>query len=244
MSGAPPRVLVGREEAEPLCGLLAAAGLAPVHVPMLHLGPTGAPHPAGRVDVLLVSSPAAARHRPDLAALGVPAVAVGAATAAGLRARGVEVVAVGEGGGAAAVDLLRGVLDGIGSEARGLYVGAAAPSPELEAALAALGGARVARWAVYDQLPVSGLDAALSAAGPAAAVCFTSGSMARAWVAAGGPARAPGARRVALGASTAAALDALGAPAHAVAVQPRRDALVEASWAALRADPGARGPAT
>ncbi|MBL8614721.1 MAG: uroporphyrinogen-III synthase [Deltaproteobacteria bacterium] len=233
MSGAPPRVLVGREEAEPLCALLAAAGLTPVHLPMLRLGPTGAPRPAGRVDLLLVSSPAAARFCPSIAEMGVPAVAVGEATAEGLRARGLNLAAVGAGGGAEAVELLAAQLEARGPEARGLYVGAATPSPELDAALAARGGGRVARWAVYDQLPVPGLALALAQVGAVEAVCFTSGSMARAWAAAGGPTWAPGTRRIVMGASTAAALEALGLPAEVVADRPRLDALVAACCRAL-----------
>ena len=240
--GARPRVLMGREQAEPLAGMLRAWGAAPVHVPMVELGATRFPPPHGRPDLLLVSSAATVRFAPQLAALGAPAVAVGPATAAALQAIGVAVIAQGAEGGAAAVSLLQEHRTVRGGGGMAWFVGAARPSAELQAALVRLPAESWRHWPVYDNQPADGLAARLEAVGPVDAVVLTSGTMATAWVHAGGPVHAAQALRIALGESTRAALVGVGWPPHAVSVTPTLPALAVACAAALGFSSGGTSP--
>jgi uroporphyrinogen-III synthase len=218
---AKPRILVTREDAEPLAGLLAAGGAQPVHVPLLRLAPTGAPPPEGRPDSVLVTSAAAVRFAVDVAPLrDVRVVAVGLATARALAEANVQVAAVGRGAGADAVPLL-----GPGTA---WHVGAVEVSPELRAALA---GTRVQRWAVYRNEVPPDTGRLLAEALPVDVLTFCSGSAVRAFAA---EARAGEARVAVLGSSTASVAKAAGLPVDAVAARLDLEALAEAALSLCR----------
>jgi len=88
------------------CAALAAAGMAPVALPLFTaVSLAWSPPDPGDFDALLLTSAQAVRLAGDgLARLaGLPVVAVGAATAAAARAAGLPVAIVGEGDAAAAV---------------------------------------------------------------------------------------------------------------------------------------------
>lgn len=95
---------------EATAALLRARGLAPFLLPLFETRPIAWTPPDRRAyDALLLTSAAAVRHAgPGLEALaGLPAVAVGAATARAARAAGLEVAAVGGADARAAVALAR-----------------------------------------------------------------------------------------------------------------------------------------
>lgn len=220
------RVLVTREEAEPLAGFLRALDLEPLHLPLFTLEATGAPPPTDRPGLLLVSSAAALRFRPDLAAYtaGAPAVAVGAATAEALRAAGIEVLAVGRAGGAEALRLLPAIAErGPGASrwagASLWYVGAEEPSAPLREALAEIPHVH---WSVYRQRGAS--PAALHTLRPFEAVTFASPSAVEAFAEDPHPAAV-----ITIGETTAAAARARGWSVHAMAEAPSLRALAEAS---------------
>lgn len=231
-----PRIAVTREHAEPLAGMLREAGAVPVHVPLLRLEATGAVAPAGRPDGVLVTSAAVARFVPDLRDRigGSSVVAVGRKTARALERIGVHVAGTASDGGAEAVRRIDALLP---EGAVAWYVGAEAPSPEVEEALERL-VRPVRRWAVYRNLRPERAAAELRAALPLDVVTLASGSAARAWVEAGGP------KDVAvavIGRSTAKAARAVGLWVEAVAPEPSLEGLVQAALQA--ANPaGGRAP--
>lgn len=220
----PSRALITTRHAEPLRRSLSTLGLDAVHVALLQTRPTGCPPPGPPPDLALVTSATTARCCPALveALGGAPVVAVGAHTAAALRAAGVQVVAVGAGGGPEAVALIR---DHAQPWDRIWYVGARAPSEPLRAALDAH-RPPVAHWSVYETVVPSGVGGALSAAGPIDVALFASGSAVRAFVA---HARPPWPLVAVIGPRTAADARSAGLPVHAVAAERSLDALAHAA---------------
>ena len=209
-----PTVLITREHALPLSDLLAARGIGSVHVPMLRLVGTGAQAPDGVPGQVLVTSAAAVRFAPGLVDILADAdlVAVGPATASALEAAGLCVKAVGEGGGVAALALLRPDAGDV------WYLGAEQPSPGLDAALSARG---ITRWAVYraEMQPVAVREEGIDA------VVFTSGRTVEAYVQANGIPQLPVA---VLGPSTQDAADELGLHVSVCAARPTLADLAEA----------------
>ena len=114
------RVLITRESAEPLQGLLVQGGVEVVHVPLVAISATGAPVPSVSPDVIVVTSAAVVRCVPDLSMLlpDAPVAAVGEATASALDIIGIRSTWVGTTGGG---DLIEGLPD---PQASLLYVGA------------------------------------------------------------------------------------------------------------------------
>lgn len=225
-----PTVLHGREQAEPLAGLLRAAGFSSLHVPMIQLHDRAEPPPNRPPSVLLVTSPATAQRCLALKDYGAPILAVGEATARALRGAGHAPRWIGAAGGAEAVALLQGLLarGELGPEPVVWAVGARALSAPLEAALGALGGAAVLRWSVYENIAAEGVDAQLSAAPAWVGALFASGSAVEAYVRAGGPARCPAAALVAIGRPTAAVIAGAGLRCAAIADRPEPSAMVDA----------------
>ncbi len=216
----PTRVLITRESAEPLQGLLEAGGMDVVHVALVELEATGALPPEGEPEVVVITSAAVARFLPDLAAhIGAARVAaVGAATAEALAATGLHPHRVGQAGGA-------GLIDGLPSSGGPLwYVGATDPSKGVRAALDAYSGP-VGRWPVYtNQLP-DGAAEALQGAGPVDLVVLTSASAARRYATLVGAEAVPVA---VLGDSTEKAACSAGLQVAICAPVPRLSALAEA----------------
>ena len=76
---------------------LAAAGLAATALPLFAVRPVAWTMPPGDFDAVVLTSANAVRHAgPALAALGLPVLAVGPATAAAAQAAGLTLAAVGE----------------------------------------------------------------------------------------------------------------------------------------------------
>lgn len=217
------RVLVTTQRRDPLGGHLEKAGAQVVHVALIQTVARPDPPPEGPWAVALVSSQAAPRHAPQLAAVlsGCPVVAVGHKTALALEAVGVAPAAVGTAGGAEAVARLTAVAP----HGPILHVGAQALSPQLLTALEAT-GRPLRRWVVYQRHTPADAGVALAAARPVDVATFASGSAARAfarfW-------RGPLPRVVVLGPSTAEDAQAAGLPVHAVAQHRSLEALAAAA---------------
>lgn len=215
------RVLVTREELEPLGAALEARGLVAVHLPLVHLRPTGTQPPCLAPAQVLLTSAAGVEQAPALAAWAGPArvIAVGAATARAARAAGVAVAVEAGGGGAEAL----GELDP--SLRPTVFVGAEQPAPAV--ALALEGGALL-HWPVYAR--EEGPPPGTTVPGGLAVVTLASPSAARAWARLAPEAGPP---VVAIGETTAAAARAVGLVVVAVAARPELDALAEAARRAL-----------
>jgi len=215
MSG---RVLITRESAEPLAGMLRERGLVPVHVPLVRLFPTDAPQPVGRPEIVLVTSAVVPRFVPDLAAaLGDAAVyAVGSSTAAALGECGITVTAVGTAGGAALLDLVT-----IDPDHSVWYVGATRPSGDMAQVLAGL-DCTLSHWAVYDNAWPARSREDLAHALPVDVVTFTSGSAASRFAQ---DAELGAAKVAVIGERTAAEVSALGIRVDAVSEVPSMEGL-------------------
>lgn len=228
------RVLHTREHAAPLSGLLEARGVVPVHVPLISRVATGLGPPSGTPATVLFTSPAAVRTPTGLreAISGAVCVAIGPATAAALRARGVTDVRVGDRGGAGAVELLGRVVGE--RPGRVWHVRGRKTSRTVEEALrdATL---EPTPWFVYETRAVAGAGVALRAAAPFDVVCFASASAARAYVAADGDRSVP---CVALGGDSAAGARAAGLQVRVVAARPELWSLADAALLALSAPSG------
>ena len=173
------QVLITREFAQPLAGLLVANGHGVVHVPLVELVATGNEKPSVAPDAVLVTSQAVARFVPELAGcIGQARTAVvGQATASALRRVGVHAEYVGSAGG---LDALAG-LD-IGQGECVWFIGAEDPSPKLAERLERLG---VHRWSVYvNRVPVDAAKRLTQA--DYDVVTFTSASAVTAFVDGGG----------------------------------------------------------
>ncbi|RME21133.1 MAG: uroporphyrinogen-III synthase [Deltaproteobacteria bacterium] len=217
-----PRVLVTRHQLEPLGGLLRERGMEPVHVPVVELVPGDAPPPPGRPALALLSSATSVTRCPEVAPrlAGADIVAVGPATAAAARARGLRVAAVGGSDAAEAVDALARLARRRGGPV--WIVGAEQPSPTLVAALRAWDHP-VVHWPVYRRRVPAGVGAALQAVGPVDGALFTAASAVHAWADRAPP---PPGVVVAIGPSTAAALRDRDVP---VAGMPEHPGLAEAA---------------
>src|SRR6185295_5446890 len=216
-----------RERAEELCFLLEDEGARVTALPLLELVPPEDPRPLqaaaerlSRFDWVAFSSPS-----------GVAALVDAARQAHGLS---VERQA-GAGGGAALAEVMRPSLH---PGDRVLLPAAAGGRPELREALEAL-GAEATQVCAYRALEVE-LDAALVAGlerDPPALAFFGSPRTAEALWDALGPDRArallAGAASIAIGPTTRAALDELGAPRAATAPRPTPEAMVDAAVSAL-----------
>lgn len=225
-----PTALITRAEAEPLAALLQARGLTPVHVPLISLLATNQPPPAAGWTLVLISSAASAQLAPQLVGAlgGARVIAVGQKTAASLRAIGVEPTAVGSQGGAEAVRLLAELA---GPKDRVGFIGAAAVSVPLEAALQGL-VRPVVRWSVYQNVtpPQAGRLATLHYD----AVTLASPSAARRFVRLGGAMDAP---VVVIGPATEAAAQDLGLGVAARAATPSMVGLADAVARVLAGPP-------
>ncbi|MCK6505202.1 uroporphyrinogen-III synthase [Myxococcota bacterium] len=210
-------MLVTREELEPLGAALEARGLVAVHLPLVHLRPTGAPPPCRAPAQVLLTSAAGVASAPGLRewAGGARVIVVGDATARAARAAGLVVAAVASGSGADALAQLDPSL------APTVFVGAAEPAPAVTAALAAGG---LLHWPVYARQEGPPPGAPVPA--DLALVTLASPSAARAWARLVGPSGPP---VVVIGATTAAAAREAGLVVAAVAARPDLDALAEAA---------------
>jgi len=218
------RVLVVSEHVGPLVEALRAAGLEPVSVPLVYTVGTGEPPPVAVPAQILVSSAAAPRLAPQLAAwcAGARVVAVGPATTRALQVAGITVAATGDSGGGQALALLDPALQPT------VFVGARQPAPDLAQALSQ---GRLLHWAVYDRAEPDA-RAALAAAMPVQAAILSSPSAVEAWL----RQRPPGAEHlplVLIGPTTAAAAAQAGLAPLTVAASPRVEALVAATCQAL-----------
>ena len=245
------RVLVTRprERVQALCFLLEDEGAEVLSLPLLELKPPDDLRPlaaaAERVQryrwILFASPSAVEAFAEALRAAGtadriarVSLAAVGPATARAVEAHGWRVAAEPvEGTGAALFELIREQLEP-GDEV--LLPAAEQGRRELEEALLEH-GVQVARVTAY-RAEAAGLApeslVQLDATPPELAL-FASPRTAEAFLEAAGRARLAAMRRVAIGPTTAAALERLELPAAAVAERPTPEALVEAAVQALQA---------
>ena len=211
------RVLITRERAQPLAGLLQERGLVVVHVPLVALHPTGDSPPAGCPDVVLVTSVAGVRFATNLPRLiaGARVCAVGQVTAAALRKAGIEVAMVGDAGGLEALRMLD-----IQPGQRAWYVGAQEPSEDLGKELSRMG---LQRWSVYrndtpadcaEKLRLADYDC----------IAFTSGSAVRTFV---GICGVPDKPVFVLGPSTSKVANSVGLSVLGTAAAPTMEALAD-----------------
>jgi uroporphyrinogen-III synthase len=242
------RVLVTRPRAraEELCFLLEDEGAEVVALPMLEIEPPrdaralrAAAEGVGRFAWVAFASAAgvealveAVRTAGTTAALRRLKVAVvGPGTARVARAAGLEVALEGKGGTGAALgeELVARLRPG----EEVLLPAAEEGRPDLETALA---GALVTRVAAYRSTPAAVEDAVWAdlRTRPPAVVLFASPRTAAAFLEAGGRPLLGQARAVAIGPTTASALDALGVPVARVADRPTSADLVEAAVRTIR----------
>jgi uroporphyrinogen-III synthase len=244
------RVLVTRprERAQELCFLLEDEGAEVLHVPLLELAPPedrrpllAAAEAIHRYKWVVLASPSAVealleavREAGTLERLGaVRLAAVGPRTARALEGYGLRVaVQPAEGRGEALYAAMSAHLE---PEDEVLLPAAERGRRELEEALLEH-GVRVTRVVAYRSLaaPLPPEDLAQLEQSPPDVVLFASPRTAEAFLEAVGPERLGGARVVAIGPTTASALEQLGLAVAAVAAQPTPEALVEATIRAIR----------
>jgi len=201
------RILVTREFAEPLAGMLTARGFEVLHVPLVVLEPTHASPPASSPTAVVVTSKAVARFVPGLRRYigAARVVAVGSATADSLVSIGVEVGDVGTQGG---LDALTRLQQKPGDVA--WYVGAEKPSTQFAMAL---DQQHIARWPVYRNIRPEGPSSELVDL-EFDGIAFTSGSAVQAFVADRGIPNCP---VFVLGHTTAEVAKGLGVTVSAIA---------------------------
>ncbi|HEY8211022.1 MAG TPA: uroporphyrinogen-III synthase [Myxococcaceae bacterium] len=240
-----------RERAEELCFLLEDEGARVTALPLLELVPPGDTRPLqataerlARFDWVAFASPSAAAALVDAARQAgtfdqlrrAKLAAVGPRTARALRSHGLPVERQADaGGGAALAEAMRPSLH---PGDRVLLPAAEDGRPELSDAMESL-GAEVTRVCAYRALRAE-LDPSLVAAlerDPPRVAFFGSPRTAEALWDALGPDRArallAGAASIAIGSTTRAALDELGAPRAATAERPTPESMVDAAAAAL-----------
>jgi uroporphyrinogen-III synthase len=212
------RVLITREQAEPLAGMFRERGLEWAHVPLVALRATQRVSPEGRPTVALVTSAAVVRFVPRLREYlqGARVVAVGQQTATALQRAGVVIASVGTSGGVDALDLLHVKAGDVA-----WYIGAEAPSAGLDAALELN---EIQRWAVYCNDTPSGVKERLASA-DFDCITFASGSAVRSFVAAVGMPSVP---VIVLGRSTRVVAESLGLAVAAMASAPTMSAMADA----------------
>ena len=244
------RVLVTRprERAEELCFLLEDEGAHVLHVPLLELLPPEDPRPLMAAAesihrykwVVFASASAVEALMEALREAGTTEVlartrlaVVGPRTARAVEGHGLTVAAESPGGtGEGLAELMRPALD---AEDEVLLPAAEEGRRELEDALREH-GARVTRVTAYRSraatLPPEAQ--ALLAASPPDVALFASPRTAESFLEAVGAERLAQARLVAIGPTTASALEHLGLAVAAVAERPTPEALVEATIRAIR----------
>jgi uroporphyrinogen-III synthase len=212
------RVLITREQAEPLAGMFRERGLEWAHVPLVALRATERASPEGRPTVALVTSAAVVRFVPRLAEhlQGARVVAVGQQTATALKRAGVVIESVGTSGGVDALGLLNVKAGDVA-----WYIGAETPSTGLDAALSLT---EIERWPVYCNEAPSGVKERLASV-DFDCITFASGSAVRTFVAALGMPSVP---VIVLGRSTRVVAESLGLAVAVVASAPTMSALVDA----------------
>ncbi len=210
------QVVLTARRAGPLAGLLRDAGLRVLHRPLIAVEPVAVPAlvvPAAAV--VLVTSRAAVAHGGAVLqelAPGRRVVAVGPATARALQDAGIRAEVAPGGTGPAVLAAVDGPA---------VFVGAQRPAPAMAAALQRRPGLQ--HWPVYDRVRVP--DALAGAVlEDDAVVVFASPSAVGAWC--GATWRRPVA--VAIGPTTASALEGRGFAGHAVAARPTPAALAAA----------------
>lgn len=242
-----------RERAQELCFLLEDEGAEVIALPLLELQPPEDPRPlraaaerVGRFQWIALCSPSAvaalveavreAGTFPELRRAHL--AAVGPATARAVRAHGLDVDRqVEQGGGAALFEALRPDLRP-GDQV--LLPAAAEGRPELEAALRDA-GAEVTRVCAYRSvkqgLPAEAME--LLRRAPPTLALFGSPRTAEALLEALGEQEArallAGAKLVAIGPTTRAAIESLGFTVAGTAVRPTAEALVDAAAEAAQA---------
>lgn len=240
-----------RERAEELCFLLEDEGAEVISLPLLELLPPEDPRPlrsaaehVQRYAWIAFASPSAVQALVEATREAgtsrllprVRLAAVGPKTADALRSHGLEVAR--EAQAASGAGLFEALKDALRPGDEVLLPAAEDGRRELAEALEEA-GARVTRVTAYRSAP-SALDP--EALGrlerePPQVIFFGSPRTAEAFLDAlgdGGRRMARAAKRVAIGPTTAAALDRLGLGASAVAAQPTAEALVEAAISAIR----------
>ena len=212
------RILVTREFAEPLAGLLVARGFDVVHVPLVALEPTHVGPPDSSPTVVVVTSAAVARFVPGLRRYigGARVVAVGPVTADSLVSVGVEVADVGTQGGLGALARLQLKTGDVA-----WYVGAEKPSRQLAMAL---DEQDFQRWPVYRNICPEGSSNEVAVA-DFDGIAFTSGSAVQAFVEARG---VPDCPVIALGHTTGEVATGLGVTVSAIAEHPSLEKLADA----------------
>ncbi|NTX04050.1 uroporphyrinogen-III synthase [Myxococcus sp. CA040A] len=244
------RVLVTRprERAEELCFLLEDEGAEVLSLPLLELRPPEDPRPLAsaaehiqRYRWVVFASPSSVDALMDaLREAGtaqrltrVKLAAVGPRTARAVRGYGLDVAAEpDEGTGEALFEVLKDALQS-GDEV--LLPAAEEGRRELEDALRDA-GVLVTRVTAYRSLPAELSPEALEllAGSPPDVAVFASPRTVEAFLDAAGRERLGPARVVAIGPTTASALEQLGLPATAVAEKPTPEALVDATVRAVR----------
>ncbi|HVE86790.1 MAG TPA: uroporphyrinogen-III synthase [Myxococcales bacterium] len=251
LAGAHALVTRPRERAQELCFLLEDEGARVTALPLLELAPPADPRPLraaaerlGRFDWVAFSSPSGVAALVDAAreAGTFPQLrrarlaAVGPRTARALKAHGLQVERGADaGGGAALAEAMRGALQ---PGDRVLLPAAEDGRTELQAALEDA-GAEATRVCAYRSVKAE-LDPELLSSlerDPPALAFFASPRTAEALWDALGAERAlallASAASIAIGPTTRAALDELGAPRPATAARPTPESMVDAAAAAL-----------
>ncbi|NOY24299.1 MAG: uroporphyrinogen-III synthase [Oligoflexia bacterium] len=215
------RVLITREQAEPLAHLLAARGLESAHLPLVSLVATSQLPPCPQPAQVLVTSASALRFAPALVDWvgSARVVVVGSKTAAAAEQAGLRGLLVGTSGGQSALDLLDPELEPT------VFVGAMCPAPAVSRALCA---GHLLHWAVYQQAPPEPPDKG-GALPRADIVTLASPSAARAWARLDRDGVVP---VVVIGETTANAARAAGLHVVGQAEKPDLDALAAAAAAA------------
>ncbi|MCE9666860.1 uroporphyrinogen-III synthase [Myxococcus stipitatus] len=244
------RVLVTRprERAEELCFLLEDEGADVFGLPLMELRPPEDPRPLAsaaehiqRYRWVVFASPSSVEALMDaLREAGtvdrlsrVRLAAVGPRTARAVNGHGFDVAAEPpEGTGAALFELMK---DGLQPGDEVLLPAAEEGRRELEDSLREA-GVQVSRVTAYRSTPVSLPPEALELleSSPPDVAVFASPRTAEAFLEAAGRERLGSARVVAIGPTTAAALEQLGIPATTVAERPTPESLVDATVRAVR----------
>ncbi|WP_342381939.1 uroporphyrinogen-III synthase [Myxococcus stipitatus] len=237
-----------RERAEELCFLLEDEGAEVLSLPLLELRPPEDPRPLAsaaehiqRYRWVVFASPSgvdalmdALREAGTMSRLDrVRLAAVGPRTARAVKGYGLEVAAEPEEGtGLALFDLIK---DSLQSGDEVLLPAAEEGRRELEDSLREA-GLLVTRVTAYRSLPAELPPEALEQLGasPLDVVVFASPRTVEAFLEAAGRERLGTAKVVAIGPTTASALEQLGLPPSAVAERPTPESLVDATVRAVR----------
>lgn len=216
-----PTVLVLQEDSAIFARMLQSRGLNPLPLALIHRVPTDCAPPALPCELMLVTSAATVQFAQNLPS--VPTIAVGQATARALQSAGLTVLAVGEQGGAEAAQL---ALARVSETGRVWLVGA----EELAGPLTKLLqqeplSSRISHWPVYRTTRRQPKEPEIPKTWDI--VCFTSPSTVDAYVGSKLPERAPNARLLAIGPTTASRVVHHQLPTPEIATRPALEALVD-----------------